>query len=774
MAERYLFFNSTQTDRRRYQANDIAEYWASFLTSGLIHEDGQPQLSITANGINRIITVNAGRALIQGHLYLNDETMLKVEEPDALFDRIDRIVIRYDNSIENRYIKAFVKKGEVNENPIAPGLTRENDIYEISLAQIKIVGGKSFIEQADITDERLDINLCGLASSLVKVPTNIFDEQFKAYMAQIADEWRSWYSNVIDASYITGETFAEHNRQVDRQLANLNAIADIDNRAIGNTGKFYDLFDGSNDMSVAKLDKNKAKISSIINIGDKSAIVYDATDLAIGKDYTIVGVSVDGNTELNYQKNIIASITGNTITFIDAFLYKFATGSLITRSFSKGDRLSNELTLDSWANAIKGRNLTTGAITTNSSDRGEFTCSKYNNKYMMAFSKFFALNKTTGYYVEATVDASATDSVLFCGNGIDNLGKVIKITGSSGIAYLNILDESTMTFASIGSISTLARVDTNYYSSTSVISHLSLNGKDYIATVIGALGATASSIKLYEITATSILEIASISFSGNRNSPTSASILNANGKITIVAITNDTINNLKIFEYDNTAILKLVKTQTVTATAISGMDVNYPGGSSNSAPKKMCVLACKNHSLTTVFYRNGEYVVKESPSILLPYPLARPNLSADGDFMAFGQNVYAFNGNDWQLVKTMATAINWLGNELMSYPARGIPFVYTNSKTFTTNNIVARYNFAQPTKNIALWLTTKTTLTNIKASLSQTNTNEVESYTELPVTQNGLEYEFMKVDGVTIKDKTTLKIEIEGTADLEKLLGAIE
>lgn len=190
-----MFFNSTATDRRRHQASDMADYWNSFLSSGLIHQDGVPNLPVRANSEDTTISIDSGKALILGHLYINTEILYKdVELSGASEDRFDRVVLRFDNNIENRYIKVFVKEGTSTEPPELERTFLEGEplVYELSLAQIHVKAGKSFLEQSDITSEHLDEELCGLASSLVSVPTGVFWDEWQNFVT----EYYKWFDDL--------------------------------------------------------------------------------------------------------------------------------------------------------------------------------------------------------------------------------------------------------------------------------------------------------------------------------------------------------------------------------------------------------------------------------------------------------------------------------------------------------------------------------------------------------------------------------------------------
>jgi len=72
--------------------------------------------------------------------------------------------LRLDTSAEARNIKAVVKTGELSLTPEPPALIREGSIYEISLAQILIIHNTTAIPVENVTDERLDSEVCGLAN----------------------------------------------------------------------------------------------------------------------------------------------------------------------------------------------------------------------------------------------------------------------------------------------------------------------------------------------------------------------------------------------------------------------------------------------------------------------------------------------------------------------------------------------------------------------------------------------------------------------------------
>ncbi|MBB5325205.1 hypothetical protein HNQ34_002305 [Anoxybacillus tepidamans] len=189
MAEISKFFNSAPGDPRTYQASDFADYFGSVLSTGLLHTDNIPALEVKCDGNDLRTYVTPGKAIMQGYLYENTSNLyLEHALPEATYDRIDRIVLRLDKRNQSRFIRAFVKQGTPSENPVPPELQRDDFIYELSLAQIRVRANTSTLNPADLIDERLDENLCGLVHSLISIPTSQFQAEWDAFMASVQDE----------------------------------------------------------------------------------------------------------------------------------------------------------------------------------------------------------------------------------------------------------------------------------------------------------------------------------------------------------------------------------------------------------------------------------------------------------------------------------------------------------------------------------------------------------------------------------------------------------
>lgn len=219
MAEISKFFNAVEIAPgvfdREYQASDFADYLDSMLSSGLINTDDIPGMIVSVESGTLNTIVSPGKAIIKGHLYKNTTPLTLTHNiPEATLNRIDRIVLRWDTRNQSRFIKSYVKEGVPSATPIAPVLQRDNFIYELSLAQILVRANTVQLLESDLVDERLDENLCGLATWNPKVPTGQFQKQWDEFMA-----------GIVDSGFASAEELATHKADLTYQVATGTATA---------------------------------------------------------------------------------------------------------------------------------------------------------------------------------------------------------------------------------------------------------------------------------------------------------------------------------------------------------------------------------------------------------------------------------------------------------------------------------------------------------------------------------------------------------------------
>ncbi|WP_339193083.1 hypothetical protein [Paenibacillus sp. FSL W8-1287] len=207
MPQKSGFFDTTADDPREYPAREFAEYFARFVGNGVF--SGGTKLKVTATGNDANVKVDLGYAWINGYMYSVFDTPLTLPiAPATTQDRIDRIILRLDTSTPVRAVQAMVIQGLPNASPTPPSIIRSGDIYDLSLAQVRIKANSSIVLPENITDERLNNTVCGLVTGLVQQAdtTTIFN-QFQSWLntktAEYQQQWQDFLKGVQDEGFAT-------------------------------------------------------------------------------------------------------------------------------------------------------------------------------------------------------------------------------------------------------------------------------------------------------------------------------------------------------------------------------------------------------------------------------------------------------------------------------------------------------------------------------------------------------------------------------------------
>lgn len=276
MAEIFKFFNSAPGDERWHYASDFADYFGSVLSSGLISNGDSPVgLQVTVNSGTMTTSVAIGKAIIKGYSYENTTPLTLTHSiPEQTLDRIDRIVLRLDLKNASRFIKVFVKEGVSALEPTPPTLQRDQYIYELSLAQVRIRKNTSSIAVSDIKDERADENLCGIVQSLITVPTSVFQQQFDAWFdgskRDLTSEFNAWFETVKD--YLNDTAVGNvANKLVEHEMKNmhihwLGKTVGLNNMVV-TYPEIYSYSDGLAVSFVVNQNTNNAATLNINNLG---------------------------------------------------------------------------------------------------------------------------------------------------------------------------------------------------------------------------------------------------------------------------------------------------------------------------------------------------------------------------------------------------------------------------------------------------------------------------------------------------------------------------
>lgn len=167
---------------------------AFFATRGSGVWSGEDNLAVSVSGA-RMLSLSAGIAWFTtdktwGKVYVNTAPVeFELPVADGVLDCICRIVVRW-NKTQNE-AKAIMLQGELASEAVAPLRSTTDEIYDLVLADYLVVHGETEASAANLTDQRLNEDLCGLMrDSVTSIPTAQLQAQAQALM----DELR----NVID------------------------------------------------------------------------------------------------------------------------------------------------------------------------------------------------------------------------------------------------------------------------------------------------------------------------------------------------------------------------------------------------------------------------------------------------------------------------------------------------------------------------------------------------------------------------------------------------
>lgn len=199
MSMEYGFFNSVNGDRKK-SADFFAMFFGNIIGNG-IYPNPSSNFQVMAND-DMTITVSAGIAWINGAMCEDKlDYTTNIDIADGVLNRVDRVVLRLDTL--DREIRIDVKKGIFASEPIPPTLQRDADAYELGLADIAVNKGIVSITQANITDTRLDNELCGIVHGVVDqvdVTTlfNQYTQGFELKKEEFEQEFMSWFDTLQD------------------------------------------------------------------------------------------------------------------------------------------------------------------------------------------------------------------------------------------------------------------------------------------------------------------------------------------------------------------------------------------------------------------------------------------------------------------------------------------------------------------------------------------------------------------------------------------------
>lgn len=170
-------FTSDSGDRKVY-TKDFRQLFSKYFTNGVFNGG----FAVTpATGMK--VNISAGWCNINGVFGYSEETVEKQIETVSS-ETYFNIVLRLDDNKANRNIEIYVVKG--TSSP--PELTRNETVYELCIARIKVVASDQSITLSMIEDTRLKTDLCGIVANAVQVlDTDTYYNQFQGALDEFLD-----------------------------------------------------------------------------------------------------------------------------------------------------------------------------------------------------------------------------------------------------------------------------------------------------------------------------------------------------------------------------------------------------------------------------------------------------------------------------------------------------------------------------------------------------------------------------------------------------------
>ncbi len=183
------FYNSKNGDRT-YDSADWADYFASFVGNGVFAQPASGCQVKADSGMK--IKVSAGKLWINGYYSVNTSDYLLTLSAADKKPRYDRVVARLD--LKKRTTILTIIKGTPASglSLIAniPEITRNENIYDLSLAVIEVAAGTTKITQEYITDTRTDETVCGIVKGIIE------QIDTKNLFAQYQAAFDAWFKNL--------------------------------------------------------------------------------------------------------------------------------------------------------------------------------------------------------------------------------------------------------------------------------------------------------------------------------------------------------------------------------------------------------------------------------------------------------------------------------------------------------------------------------------------------------------------------------------------------
>lgn len=172
---------------------------AKLLTDGILPNPSTNLQVEAGSGMN--VVVNPGFAICAGGLKLEEnQRTLAIQAADSNYDRIDTVVLRWNDNDSERICDLYIVEGIPAASPLRPELTRTESIWELGLADLFINKNYSAISNQRITDTRYESARCGIISAISEFDTTTLYQQVQAdlagFKASEQADFIKWFNDI--------------------------------------------------------------------------------------------------------------------------------------------------------------------------------------------------------------------------------------------------------------------------------------------------------------------------------------------------------------------------------------------------------------------------------------------------------------------------------------------------------------------------------------------------------------------------------------------------
>nr|DAP13395.1 MAG TPA: Receptor Binding Protein [Caudoviricetes sp.] len=147
---------------------DFAEWMATYFKNGVLVPGGaliSTEMKVTKSDDTHV-KVSSGNMVVNGRTaFVPTDVTLAITKAQPNVSRLDRIVVELNIEENVNCFQLKVISGTMSSSPVAPSLTRTEEIYQMSLATVTV--GVNGVTQ--VKDDRSDDDLCGISQVLIGV-----------------------------------------------------------------------------------------------------------------------------------------------------------------------------------------------------------------------------------------------------------------------------------------------------------------------------------------------------------------------------------------------------------------------------------------------------------------------------------------------------------------------------------------------------------------------------------------------------------------------------